>query len=90
MAPPSTTPTPSRWTVTNTNQAARPSTRTADRTDAEGDVIIASTPAPPIADGDTLTYAATGLPAGLTIDPTSGVISGTLSSISAGRATTSP
>jgi VCBS repeat-containing protein len=32
------------------------------------------------ADGATLTYSATGLPAGVTIDPTSGLISGTLSS----------
>jgi VCBS repeat-containing protein len=31
------------------------------------------------ADGATLTYSATGLPAGVTIDPTSGLISGTLS-----------
>ena len=29
-------------------------------------------------DGDTLTYSATGLPAGLSIDPTTGVISGTI------------
>ncbi|MHA6316122.1 Ig-like domain-containing protein, partial [Altererythrobacter sp. CAU 1778] len=29
-------------------------------------------------DGDTLTYAATGLPAGLTIDPATGIISGTI------------
>ncbi|NIR35775.1 MAG: hypothetical protein GWN79_21075, partial [Actinobacteria bacterium] len=29
-------------------------------------------------DGDTLTYSATGLPPGLTIDPVSGVISGTI------------
>ena len=36
------------------------------------------------ADGDPLTYAATGLPAGLSIDTSSGLISGTLSSSSAG------
>ncbi|WP_428628510.1 Ig-like domain-containing protein [Sphingopyxis sp.] len=32
------------------------------------------------ADGDTLTYSATGLPPGLTINPTTGVISGTITS----------
>ena len=36
------------------------------------------------ADGDPLTYAATGLPAGLSLDTSSGLISGTLSSSSAG------
>ena len=34
-------------------------------------------------DGDTLTYSATGLPDGLTINPTTGVISGTLTYASA-------
>ena len=36
------------------------------------------------ADGDTLTYSATGLPAGVSINPTSGVIGGTLGFGSAG------
>ena len=70
------------WTVTNVN---RPPvlTAVADQTSAENAAItlalVASDP-----DGDTLTYSATGLPAGLTIAPTTGVISGTLSYASAG------
>ena len=38
-------------------------------------------------DGDTLTYSATGLPAGISIAPATGVISGTLAAGSAGTYT---
>src|SRR5204863_285514 len=70
------------WTVTNTNRAPLVTTP-ADRTDAEAAVInLAVTASDP--DGDALTYSATGLPAGLTINATTGVISGTLSYTSAG------
>ena len=55
-----------------------------DQTYTEGDTvslpIIASDP-----DGDTLTYSASGLPTGLSINSGTGVISGTLSSGSAGQ-----
>ena len=54
-----------------------------DRTDDEGDTIslqlIGSD-----ADGDTLTYSALNLPDGLSLNPTTGLISGTLSYSSAG------
>ena len=71
------------WTVSNTNQEPGLRPGCLDQTDAEGDVISLDAGATD-ADGDTLTYAATGLPAGLTIDASSGLISGTLSSSSAG------
>ena len=55
------------WTVTNTNQDPTFDQNLGDRTDAEGDLISLDAGATD-ADGDTLTYAATGLPAGLSID----------------------
>ena len=58
----------------------------ADQTNAEGDVISLDAGATD-PDGDTLTYAATGLPDGPDINTTTGLISGTLSSTSAGRTT---
>ncbi|MEP7377990.1 MAG: putative Ig domain-containing protein, partial [Chloroflexota bacterium] len=71
------------WTVTNTNQAPVFSTEFGDRTDAEGALISfdadASDP-----DGTTLTYSATNLPNGITINSTTGIVSGTLSTISSG------
>ena len=70
------------WTVTNTNRAPVMGTPL-DRTDAEGDAIsftiAASDP-----DLDTLTWSATGLPTGLTINPVGGGITGTLGPTSAG------
>ena len=64
------------WTVTDTNRAPTVQTPT-DRTNEEGDVIalqvIASDP-----DGDALSFAAVGLPAGLTINRVSGSITGSL------------
>ena len=48
-----------------------------DRTDDEGDFVSISAAATD-ADADALTYEATGLPGGLTIDPATGLISGTI------------
>jgi VCBS repeat-containing protein len=68
------------WTITDSNQAPAAVGTIADRTDAEGVAVVQATAANfSEADvGDTLAYSATGLPAGLAIDPVSGVISGTL------------
>jgi len=57
-----------------------------DRSDAEGDVIFIAATASDL-DGDDLTYSATGLPAGITIDLVSGEIAGMLSYTSAGSYT---
>ena len=60
------------WTVSNTNQAPAFSTDLPTRTDAEGDVILSSDGLDADAtdaDGDTLTYSATGLPDGISIEP---------------------
>ena len=64
------------WTVTHTNRG--PSVEhPGDRMSLEGDTvalqIVASDP-----DNDPLTYAAAGLPSGLSIDPSSGLITGTI------------
>ena len=72
------------WTVTNVNAAPVFSTDLTDRTDAEGVTPTGLDANASDADGDTLTYSATGLPGGISIDPSSGVISGTLSSTSSG------
>ncbi|MBI5158465.1 MAG: putative Ig domain-containing protein [Acidimicrobiia bacterium] len=73
------------WTITDTNRApviADPGSQS----HLEGtDIVLAVAGSDP--DGDTLTWVAFSLPAGLTIDPTSGVISG---SISYGASTGSP
>src|SRR5476649_2959203 len=70
------------WTVTNVDRAPVV-TAVADQTSAENAAItLAVTATDP--DGDALTYSATGLPASLSISPTTGVISGTLSYTSAG------
>src|SRR6185295_18745897 len=71
------------WTVTNTNQPPVFSTDLLDQNAAEGDTINLDANATD-PDGDTLTYSATGLPTDLAINPTSGVISGTLGFASAG------
>jgi len=63
------------WTVSNVNRAPV-LTAPGDQTSAENDVIsLALSASDP--DGDSLTYSATGLPEGLAIAPTTGVISGT-------------
>ena len=54
-----------------------------DRTDAERDVVSIASPATD-PDGDPLTYSATGLPGGVTINAATGLISGTLSYTSSG------
>ncbi len=71
------------WTVTNTNQAPVFSTDITDQSDAEGDAVSLDADATD-PDLDTLTYSATGLPGGISINPTTGVISGTLNSSSSG------
>ena len=70
--------------MTNTNQAPVFSTEFTDRTDAEGDTVVSLDADASDVDFDTLTYSATGLPGGVTISPTTGVISGTLSATSSG------
>ena len=73
------------WTVSNVNRAPT-LTQPANQTSAENTTIslplAASDP-----DGTALTYSATGLPASLSINPTTGVIAGTLTSTSAGTYT---
>ena len=71
-----------QWTVTDVNQPPV-LTSPGDQTNQEGDnvnlLVIASDP-----DGDLVTFSATGLPNGLDIDSSSGLISGTLSTVSDG------
>ncbi len=70
------------WTVSDISQTPV-ITSPGDQTNTEGDVvslqIVATDP-----EGDALSYSATGLPDGLAIDPTSGLISGTLAEGTAG------
>jgi len=69
------------WTVSNVNRA--PTASADDRTDAENATVsFGITSSDP--DGDTLSYSATGLPAGISITP-AGVISGTLGYATAGE-----
>ena len=74
--------------MSNTNQEPTFDQDLPDQTNAEGDVIISLDAGATDADGDPLTYAATGLPDGLSIDTSSGLISGTLSSSQRRRSTT--
>jgi hypothetical protein len=65
------------WTITDTNRAPTLAGGLGNRSDAEGAAV--SVPAPATdPDGDTLTWSATGLPPGLSIDPTTGEITGTV------------
>ena len=74
---------PFTWTIANTNAAPIFSTDITDRSSAEGDVVSLA-PAATDADGDTLAYSALGLPGGISINPTTGAISGTLNATSSG------
>ncbi len=73
------------WTVSNVNRAPT-LTQPANQTSAENAILslplVASDP-----DGTALTYSATGLPASLSVNATTGVIAGTLTSTSAGTYT---
>ena len=63
----------------SSNSAPVFSTDFPDRANTEGDTPSLDADATD-ADGDTLTYSATGLPTGISIAPATGVISGTLAS----------
>jgi hypothetical protein len=65
-----------QWTIVEVNRPPVVTTPS-DRTDAEGDTVSLAVPASD-PDGDGLTYQAFGLPAGLSIDPVTGQISGTI------------
>ena len=65
------------WAVSDTNRDPTFDQNLGDQTDAEGDLISLDAGATD-PDGDTLTYAASGLPAGLSIDTATGLISGTI------------
>ena len=65
------------WVVADTNRAPQVLSP-GDRWGAEGDAVSVA-PAASDPDGDTLTWSAAGLPPGVTIDPATGVMSGTLS-----------
>jgi uncharacterized delta-60 repeat protein len=70
------------WTVTNTDRAPTLAAL-GDQTSAEGDAVsLLLSAADP--DGDALNYGATGLPPGLSVNPSSGQIGGTLNFNSAG------
>src|SRR5204863_517383 len=64
------------WNITHTNR--RPTvTAVAPQTSAEGQAVALPIPASD-PDGDRLSFSATGLPAGLTINSTTGGVSGTV------------
>ncbi|MCP3972947.1 MAG: hypothetical protein GY720_00475, partial [bacterium] len=66
------------WTVTDLNQPPVFDQDIGDQADAEGSAVSLSAAATDPDGGDLLTYAAIGLPPGLTIDDGSGLISGTI------------
>ena len=66
-------------TVSPVNDAPTFNQDLGDQTNAEGTGLVSLSAAATDPDGDALTYAASGLPSGLSIDPGSGLISGTLS-----------
>lgn len=74
-----------QWTVAEGNRAPT-ITAPPDRTDAEGDPVAFMVAGADDA-GDVLTYSATGLPAGVSIDANTGALTGTLSFTSAGSYT---
>ncbi len=65
------------WSVTNTNRPPTFNQNLTTRTDAEQAVITMAAPATD-PDGDTLTYDATDLPPGLSINPSTGTVTGTI------------
>ncbi len=71
-----------QWIVTNVNREPTFDQNLGDRTDAEGAVISLDAGATD-PDGDPLTYAATNLPPGLSISPTTGLITGTIDATAA-------
>src|SRR6202040_3929912 len=73
---------PFPWTVTKVERAPV-ITAIANQTSPES-AVIALTVSASDPDGDPVTFSATGFPPALTIDPTTGVISGTLSATSVG------
>jgi hypothetical protein len=72
------------WTITNTNRAPTIAA-IADQTNPENTLVTLNVVASDPDIDDNLSYGAIGLPAGLTIDATSGVISGTMSFLTAGQ-----
>ena len=66
------------WTVTNVPPTAKGTLANQDAGDGAAGIAIDTAAAFADTNGNALTYAATGLPAGLSIDPTSGRITGTL------------
>jgi hypothetical protein len=64
-------------TVVDVNRAPTFNQNLGNRTNTEGDTVSISSEATDL-DGDTLTWSASGLPQGITISPTSGLISGTI------------
>ncbi|MDJ0924236.1 MAG: putative Ig domain-containing protein [Acidimicrobiia bacterium] len=66
------------WTVSESNRPPVFDQDLLDRIDAEGAPISLSAAATDPDSGDIVTYGATGLPPGLSIDPGSGLISGTI------------
>lgn len=76
-----------QWTVDNTNRAPIV-TNPPDQTNAEGNVVSFSVGGTD-PDGQTIAWSSTGLPTGLTIDPATGLISGTIPFTAAGTWTPS-
>ncbi len=69
------------FTIDSTNQAPNVGTATANQTSKDGQAVAAIATAGVFTDpntGDVLTFSASNLPAGLTINPSTGVISGTV------------
>ncbi len=74
-----------RWNVANTNRAPQLANLVGNQTNAENDTVnlVVATASDP--DGDAVTFSATGLPPGLTINSGTGRITGTISFDAAGN-----